>query len=91
MRQFLSLRNVMLSNVSFEKNKMTPTLAASVITTCLFTKCKEAERRVKFKGNSAMKEKLKKTNQFFLGKLSAGKTVLQISYNNKTSYYHPNK
>ena len=63
----------MTSNVPFEKNKMAPTLAVSVITTwsvvCLFfvccmvclhglredflfTKCKEAERRVKFKGNS---------------------------------------
>ena len=51
MRRFLSLRYVMTSNVPFEKNKMASTLAASVITTCLSTKCKEAARRVKFKGN----------------------------------------
>ena len=51
MRRFLSLRYVMTSNVPFEKNKMALTLAASVITKVLSTKCKEAERRVKFKGN----------------------------------------
>ena len=48
MRQFLSLRYVMTSNVSFEKNKMASTLAASIHG--LFTKCKEVERPVKFKG-----------------------------------------
>ena len=46
MGRFLSLYNVMTSNVPFETNKMASTLAASVI-----TKCKEAEPRVKFKGN----------------------------------------
>ena len=51
MRRFLSLRYVMTSNVPFEKNKMASTLAVSVITTWSVTKCKEAERRVKFKGN----------------------------------------
>ena len=49
MRQFLSLRYLMTSNVPFEKNKMASTLAASVINTGLFTKCKEVERPVKFK------------------------------------------
>ena len=34
MRQFLSLRYVMTSNVAFEKNKMASTLADSVITIC---------------------------------------------------------
>ena len=41
----------MTSNVPLEKNKLASTLAVSVITTCLFTKFKEAERRVEFKGN----------------------------------------
>ena len=50
MRRFLSLRYVMTSNVPFEKNKMASTLAVSV-SHGLFTKCKKAERRVKFKGN----------------------------------------
>ena len=44
MRRFLSLRYVMTSNVPFEKNKMASTYS-------VFTKCKEAERRVKFKEN----------------------------------------
>ena len=47
MRRFLSLHYVMTSNVPFEKNKMASTLAAAGLS----TKCKEAERRVKFKGN----------------------------------------
>ena len=52
MRQFLSLRYLMTSNVPFEKNKMASTLAASVITTIYgpFRKCKEVERPVKIKG-----------------------------------------
>ena len=41
----------MTSNVPFEKNKMASTLAVSVTLHGLFTKCKEAERRVKVKGN----------------------------------------
>ena len=52
MRRFPSLRYAMMSKVPFEKNKMASTLAASVITTWSVLKMqKEAERRVKFKGN----------------------------------------
>ena len=52
MRRFLSLRYIMTSNVPFEKNKMASTLSISVITIHgLFTKRKEAERRVKVKRN----------------------------------------
>ena len=54
----------MTSNVPFEKNKMASTLAASVI-----TKCKEAERRVRFKGN---RKRCREAAEF-LGKLPAGK------------------
>ena len=59
----------MTSNVPFEKNKMASTLAASVITTWLIKKCKEAERRVRFKGN----RKRCQEEAEFLGKLPAGK------------------
>ena len=70
MRRFPSLRYVMTSNVPFEKNKMASTSAASVITTWyMFTKCKEAERRVKFKENrKRYREETEKCNQFPLGK-----------------------
>ena len=50
MRQFLSLRYLMTSNVPFEKYKMASTLAAAVIHTWSVHKCKEVERPVKFKG-----------------------------------------
>ena len=74
MRRFLSLRYVLTSNVPFEKNKMASTLAASVITTWSVHKCKEAERRVKFKGNRKRSgEKTEKVKPVFLGKLPAGK------------------
>ena len=64
MRRFLSLRYVMTSNGTFEKNKMASTLAASVSLHGLFTKCKEAERRVKFKGNrKRCREETEKTRK----------------------------
>ena len=53
---------------SVEKNKMASTLAASVITTWSVHKCKEAERRVKFKENrTRYREETEKCNQFPLG------------------------
>ena len=80
-RWFLSLRYVMTSNIQFEKNKMTSTLAASGSLYGMFTKCKEAERRVKFKGNGKRcGEETKTCNEF-----SLGKAVLQNSYNRKAS------
>ena len=85
MRRFPSLRYVMTSNVPFEKNKMASTLAASVSLHGLFTKCKEAERRVKFKGNRkrCREETEKKCNHFFLGKLPAGKLFCKFHITTK--------
>ena len=87
MRRFPSLRYVMTSNVPFEKNKMASTLAASVINHYMVCsqKCKEAERRVKFKESrkrGAIEKKLKSVTNF-LWETTSGKAVLQISYNNK--------
>ena len=77
MRQFLSLRYVMTSNVPFEKNKMASTLAVSVITTWSVNKM----RRVKFNGKrKRCGEETEKVLPVF-----SGKAVLQISYNNKAS------
>ena len=74
MRQFLSLRYIMTSNVPFEKNKMASMLAASVINTWYVHKMQEAERRVKFKGNRKRSgEETEKVPPVFLGKLPAGK------------------
>ena len=50
MRQFLSLRYLMTSNVPFEKNKMASTLAASVINTWPVHKMQGGKRLVKFTG-----------------------------------------
>ena len=76
----------MTSNVLFEKNKMASTLAASVSLHGLFTKCKEAERRVKFKGNrKRCREENEKNVTNFPWETTSGKVVLQISYNNKAS------
>ena len=50
MRQFLSLRYLMTSNVPFAKNKMASTLAASVINTWSVHKVQGEMRPVKFKG-----------------------------------------
>ena len=49
----------------------------------MFAKCKEAERRVKFKENrKRYREETEKCNQFPL-ETTSGKAVLQMSYNNK--------
>ena len=59
---------------------MASTLVASVITVCVFAKCKEAERWMKFKRNRKRCGVKLKCNEF-----SFGKAVLQILYNSKAS------
>ena len=78
----------MTSNVPFEKNKMASTLAASVVTSWSVhkIKCKEAERRVKLKGNrKSCREETEKNVTIFSWETTSGKAVLQISYTNKAS------
>ena len=55
----------------------------------MFTKCKVAKRRVKFTGNSAVEKKLKKCNQFSLGKLQAGKLVCKFHTTTKRRETEP--
>ena len=73
----------MTSNVPFEKNKMASTLAASVINTWSVHKMQggRAPGEIKEK-ESAVEKKLKKCNQFSLGKLPAGK--LSCKFNTTT-------
>ena len=67
----------MTSNVPFEKNKMASTLAASVINTWSFTKCKEVERPVKFKGKrKRFGEETEKVLPVFPWETTNGKAVL---------------
>ena len=51
MRRFLSLRYVMTSNVPFERKEDGFSISRYCDHYGLFTKYKETERRVKFKGN----------------------------------------
>ena len=85
MRQFLSLRYLMTSNVPFEKNKMASMLAASVINTWSVHKMQggRAPGEILKEKESAVEKKLKKCNQFFLGKLPAGKLFCKFNTTTK--------
>ena len=87
MRQFLSLRYLMTSNVPFEKNKMASTLAASVIIHGLFTKCKEVDRPVKFKGKRKRRgeETEKSVTSFPLGNYQRESCSANLIQNHRMS------
>ena len=56
----------------------------------MFTKCKEVERPVNLKEKeSAVEKKLKKCNQFSLGKLPAGKLFCKFNTTTKRLKLNP--
>ena len=63
----------MTSNVPFEKKQDDVNISRPCDHYTKCTKCKEAERRVKI--DCAVEKKLKKCNEFSLGKRSPGSSV----------------
>ena len=88
MRRFLSQRYVMTSNDPFEKNKIASTLAA----TWFVTKCKEAERWWKLKGNrKRCGEETEIVYPVFPWETTSGKTVLQRTTCIKAIFWPPSE